>query len=64
MRKEKEQRWKEYVEQLDTKTNSKDVWRTIRAMDGRATARGGNEVLVIDKDAYVTDKEKAKQFAK
>ena len=33
-------------------------------MDGRATARGGNEVLVIDKDAYVTDKEKAKQFAK
>ena len=64
IRQEKEDRWKEYVEQLDTKTNSKEVWRTIRAMDGRMAPRKDNEVLIVKDKAYVGDKEKANQFAK
>ena len=64
IRKEKEDRWKEYVETLDTKTNSKEVWRTIRAMDGRVAPRKDNEVLVVNDKAYVGDKAKAQQFAK
>ena len=34
IREEKEQRWKEYVEDLDLNTDGRKIWRTIRAMDG------------------------------
>ena len=64
VRKEKEERWKEYVDQLDAKTNCTQVWKTIRAMDGRIAPRKENEVLVVEEKAYVGDREKAKQFAK
>ena len=64
IKKEKELRWREYVDELDTKTNCKQVWKTIRNLDGRVTQRKENEVLVVEGKAYVEDKEKAKQFAK
>ena len=64
IRKEKEERWKEYVSELDTKTDSRQVWRTIRNLDGRVAPRKENEVLVCDGKAYVGDRQKAKQFAK
>ena len=64
IRKEKEERWREYVDQLDAKTNCTQVWKTIRSMDGRIAPRKENEVLVVEDKAYVSDKEKAKQFAK
>lgn len=44
--------------------NCKQVWKTIRNLDGRVTQRKENEVLVVEGKAYVEDKEKAKQFAK
>ena len=43
-------RWREYVDGLDT----------IRNLDGRVTQRKENEVLVVERKAYVEDKEKAK----
>ena len=64
IRKEKEDNWKEYVDTLDTKTNCKEVWKTIRNIDGRVSQRKENEVLVVDGKGYVNDKDKAKQFAK
>ena len=64
IRKEMELRWREYVDELDTKTNCKQVWKTIRNLDGRVAQRKENEVLVVEGKAYVEDKEKAKQFAK
>ena len=64
IRKEKEERWKEYVSQLDTKTNCTQVWKTIRSLDGRVAPRKENEVLIVDGKAHVGDKAKAKQFAK
>ena len=64
IREEKEKKWKEYVEELDTKTNSKEVWKTIRNLDGRFGQRKENEVLIVDGKAYTEDSDKAKQFAK
>ena len=64
IRKEKEENWKEYVDGLDTKTNCKQVWNTIRNLDGRVGQRKENEVLVVDGKGYIKDADKAKQFAK
>ena len=64
IRKEKENNWKEYVENLDTKTNSKQVWNTIRNLDGRVAPRKENEVLVVEGKGYTKDRDKAKQFGK
>ena len=64
LKEEKQRRWIEYVEELDTKTNSKQVWKTIRNLDGRVTQRKENEVLVVDGKAYVGDRQKANQFGK
>ena len=64
LRKEKETRWKEYVDELDAKTDTRQVWRTIRSLDGRSAPRKENEVLVIDGKAYVGDRKKAHEFAK
>ena len=64
IRKEKEERWKECVEKLDTKTNCKQVWRTIRNLDRVVAQRKEKEVLIVDDKAYVGDKMKDKQFTK
>ena len=64
IRKEKEENWREYVDELDTKTNCKQVWNTIRNLDGRISPRKENEVLVVEGKGYTRDKDKAKQFAK
>ena len=62
VRKEKEERWKEYVDTLDATTNSREVWRTIRNIDGKSAPRKDNEVLVVNKKGYTDDKDKAKKF--
>ena len=64
VKEEKQKRWKEYVEQLDMKTNPKQVWQTIRGMDGRHPDTAKNEALVIDGVALIEDKDKAEAFAK
>ena len=64
IKEEKAESWKEYVEGMDTKTNTKQVWRTIRNLDGRISQRKENEMLVIDGKGYTADSDKAKQFAK
>ena len=64
IRKEKAESWKEYVDGLDTKTNCKQVWKTIRNLDGRVSQRKDNEVLVVEGKGYVNDKDKAREFAK
>ena len=60
----KEERWKEYLATIDKSTDSRKIWRTIRAMDGRAPPQKKNAVLTVDGIDYVDDKDKAEQFAK
>ena len=64
IRKEKESQWKDYVEEIDRNTDGREIWRTIRAMDGRVPPQRKNEVLEVDGIGYVEDKDKAEQFAK
>ena len=64
IRAEKEKKWKEFVEELDCNTGVKDVWRTIRNIDGRNPPRNENEVLVVDGKGYMEDVDKANQFRK
>ena len=42
----------------------KDVWQTIRCLDGRNPPGKNNEALVIDGVAYTSDRDKADEFAK
>ena len=64
IRKEKENNWHQYVEELDTKTNCRQVWNTIRNLDGRIAPRKENETLVVDGKGFTKDRDKANQFAK
>ena len=52
------------MNELDTKTDARQVWRTIRSLDGRSAPRKENEVLLIDGKAYVGDRKKAHEFEK
>ena len=62
--KRKRQVWKEYVEGITATTESTQVWKTIRGMDGRRPPDKNNEVLEVDGKTYVEDIDKAKEFAK
>ena len=62
IRLEKKEKWRSYIEEIDCNTRVKDVWRTIRNIDGRNPPRNENEVLVVDGKGYVEDKDKADQF--
>ena len=64
IKQEKTDRWQEYVETLNRKSDSREIFQTIRAIDGQIPQRKDNEVLEVDGKAYVTDKQKAEQFAK
>ena len=45
-------------------TDSSKVWQTIRNLEGKNSHGGKTNTLVIEDKAYVTDKDKANQFAK
>ena len=47
--KENEKCWKEYVETLDRKSDTREIFRTIRAIDGKGEVQQHkNEVLIVD----------------
>ena len=64
IRSSKEESWKTYVDKLESSTSSREVWKTIRNLDGRYGERKDNEVLVVDGKGHVEDKDKANAFAK
>ena len=59
----KKELWTEYVDSITAKTDSL-IWNTIRSIDGRRSPSKDDEVLQVGEKTYVTDKEKAEQFAK
>ena len=44
----KRQKWRQFVETLDHKTDPTKLWRTIKAMDGRSTPKAENEAITFD----------------
>jgi len=61
---ERGKKWKEYIEGIDPKTSSSKVWQTIRNLEGKNSRGGKTDTLVVNDKAYITDKDKANQFAK
>ena len=61
---ERSKKWIEYVEGIDPKTSCSEVWRTIRNLEGKGNQGGKNDTLVVGDKAYVSDRDKANQFAK
>ena len=49
---------------MDRTSNTKKIFQTVRAIDGKAQPRKDNEVLEVGGIAYISDKDKAEQFAK
>ena len=61
---EKSKQWKEYIENIEQSTSDAQIWRTIRGLDGRNPPTKKNEALVVEGKAYISDNDKANQFAK
>ena len=64
IKEEKTRIWKQYIEGLEQTTSDVEVWRTIRSLDGRQPPAKKNEALVVKGKAYISDADKAEQFAK
>ena len=64
MREVKSARWMDYVDQLSQKSDVREFFGTIRALDGRVQPQNRNEVLEVDGVSHTTDSAKAEQFAK
>ena len=61
---ERAKRWKEYVNELNRKSDSREIFKTIRSLDGRTQTQNRSEVLEVDGVSYIEDADKAKEFAK
>ena len=46
--KHKRQKWRQFVETLDHKTDPTKLWRTIKAIDGRSTPKAEKEAIIFD----------------
>ena len=54
--------WKRFVEELDESTETSKVWNMIKTLKGDKKEQKENEILVIDKKEYSSDKKKAEAF--
>ena len=43
----KSQKWRQFVETLDHKTDPTKLWGTIKAIDGRSTPKAENEAITF-----------------
>ena len=44
----KRQKWRQFGETLDHKTDPTKLWRTIKAIDGGSTPKAENEAITFD----------------
>ena len=63
IREKKQKNWREYIE-IDATAKEAQVWRTIRNIDGRNPPSNKNETLTVGGKTFITDQDKAGQFAK
>ena len=55
--KHKRQKWRQFVETLDHKTDPTKLWRTIKAIDGRSTPKAENEAITFDGSQVTSPKQ-------
>ena len=52
----KTQKWRDFVETLDQRTEVTEVWRTIKGIDGRAKREAENEAITFNGNAFSSSK--------
>ena len=58
----KRQKWRDFVETLDQKTDVTKLWRTIKGIDGRAKREAENEVITFNGISLSSSKQLATKF--
>ena len=57
-----EQKWRQFVETLDHKTDPTKLWRNIKAIDGRSTPKAENEAITFDSSQVTSPKQISNYF--
>ena len=58
------QKWRDFVETLDQKTDVTKLWRTIKGIDGRAKREAENEAITFNGSSGTSSKQLAAKFNK
>ena len=58
----KRQKWRDFVETLDQKTDVTKLWRTIKGIDGRAKREAENEAITFNGISLSSSKQLATKF--
>ena len=58
----KRQKWRDFVETMDQKTDVTKLWRTIKGIDGRAKCGAENEAITFNGISFSSSKQLATKF--
>ena len=58
----KGQKWRDFVETMDQKTDVTKLWRTIKGIDGRAKRKAENEAITFNGISFSSSKQLATKF--
>ena len=58
----KMQKWSDFVETLNQKTDVSNLWRTIKGIDGRAKREADNEAITFNGISFSSSKQLATKF--
>ena len=58
----KRQKWRDFVETLDQKTDATKLWRTIKGIDGRAKRKAENKAITFNGISFSSSKQLATKF--
>ena len=58
----KRQKWRDFVETMDQKTDVTKLWRTIKGIDGRAKREAENEAITFNGISLSSSKQLATKF--
>ena len=56
------QKWRDFVETMDQKTDVTKLWRTIKGIDGRAKREAENEAITFNRISFSSSKQLATKF--
>ena len=58
----KRQKWRDFVETLDQKTDVTKLWRTIKGIDGEAKREAENNKITFNRSSFSSSKQLATRF--
>ena len=60
----KRKKWRDFVENMDHKTDITNLWRTIKGIDGKAKRTAENEAISFNGISFSSSKQLAAKFNK